>query len=204
MPYKLLQYNLILFLRAQVQLHGTEHLVAEPFILAANHQSWIDSALIIASLNRFLHHRLHFIAASRKYSFLGTIPIDSVHKEWTIQRALNVLQGGEAVGIFPEGNSNETTTLRRGKTGVARLALATGLPVLPLGVKGPTGTTFWQATWNFFTHYRPWSFTLGAPLQFEKVPEDQWTKDLLQSTTDQIMAAIAPLSGKPTAPPSTL
>jgi 1-acyl-sn-glycerol-3-phosphate acyltransferase len=200
MPYKLLQFNIILFLRAQVQLHGTEHLVPEPFILAANHQSWIDSALIIASLNRFLHHRLHFIAASRKYNFLGTIPIDSEHKDWTIRRALEVLAGGEAVGIFPEGNSNDALTLRHGKTGVARLALATGLPVLPLGVKGPTGVTFWHATWNFFTHYRPWHFTIGEPLRFDKVPEAQWTKELLQTTTDRIMAAIAPLSGKPTAP----
>jgi 1-acyl-sn-glycerol-3-phosphate acyltransferase len=100
------------------------------------------------------------------------------------ERALAV---GEVVGIFPEGRIGDGARLQRGHSGVARLALRTGIPVVPVGVWGPQ---------------RRWSgegLSLQAPLRPRAaiavgealVPhgEDDSTHDV-QRVTDEVMAAI--------------
>jgi 1-acyl-sn-glycerol-3-phosphate acyltransferase len=67
------------------------------------------------------------------------IPIDRTGGD-AAERALNtaarVLESGEFFGIYPEGTRARDGKLHRGRTGAARLALRTGAPIIPVGIKG--------------------------------------------------------------------
>ncbi|MBI3573152.1 MAG: 1-acyl-sn-glycerol-3-phosphate acyltransferase, partial [Candidatus Kerfeldbacteria bacterium] len=110
---------------------------------------------------------------------------------------LGYLRAGHPAVIFPEGNSNPEPALRPGRTGAARLALMSGLPVVPVGILGTEGVSL-SASWRWFwAWWRPCRVKIGAPMVFpkhEELPED---RHLLYTITGTIMAAISQLCGKP-------
>ncbi|MBI3573161.1 MAG: 1-acyl-sn-glycerol-3-phosphate acyltransferase [Candidatus Kerfeldbacteria bacterium] len=135
-PYHVLNLTLLPLLRARIRrIEGREHLPSEGgFIIVANHQSWIDSGIIGGALYRSIRKSLRFIAQTGKYHFLGGIPIAEYERRRVLEVTLGYLRAGHPAVIFPEGNSNPEPALRPGRTGAARLALMSGLPVVPVGV----------------------------------------------------------------------
>jgi 1-acyl-sn-glycerol-3-phosphate acyltransferase len=104
-----------------------------------------------------------------------------------------VLQEGELFGIYPVGTRSHDGKLYRGKTGVARLALETGVPVIPVAVVGtdvvaPPGKKFGSFT-------RP-VVRFGKPLDFERYDGLENDRYILRSVTDEIMYEIMRLSGQ--------
>jgi 1-acyl-sn-glycerol-3-phosphate acyltransferase len=104
-----------------------------------------------------------------------------------------VLSEGELFGIYPEGTRSHDGRLYRGKTGVARLALETGVPVIPVAVVGtdvvaPPGKKFGSFT-------RP-VVRFGKPLDFERYEGLANDRYILRSVTDEIMYEIMRLSGQ--------
>ncbi len=98
---------------------------------------------------------------------------------------LDALRAGKVVGIFPEGTRSPDGRLYRGRTGVARLALATGVPVIPVGVQ--------------HTHPPSWRRTVvafGEPIDFSAYAGSGNDRDVLRHVTDEVMAAIQALSGQ--------
>jgi len=98
---------------------------------------------------------------------------------------LEALREGMIVGIFPEGTRSPDGRLYRGRTGVARLALATGVPVIPVGVQ--------------HTHPPSWRRSIvrfGEPLDFSAYARAGNDRDVLRHVTDEVMAAIQELSGQ--------
>ena len=107
--------------------------------------------------------------------------------------AKRVLDEGELFGIYPEGTRSHDGRLYRGKTGVARLALETGVPVIPVAVVGtdvvaPPGK-------KFGTFTRPY-VRFGKPLDFSRYEGLENDRYILRSITDEIMYEIMRLSGQ--------
>src|SRR4051794_30393762 len=120
-----------------------------PVILASNHLSFADSLVIPIVAPRkvvFLAKSDYFSGGGVKgtlqkawFEGMGLIPVDRNDSKAAIaslDTALDVLGRGEAFGIYPEGTRSRDGRLYRGRTGVAHLALTTGVPVVPVGLTG--------------------------------------------------------------------
>ena len=123
---------------------GREHVPADgALIVAANHVSYLDPAVLGATLPR----PAHFIMVGgiwRKtglnWFFRGmrSIPVDreGLMSRSALKAALDALARGEVVGIFPEGGRALPDGSVPALAGVALLARRSGAPVLPTGISG--------------------------------------------------------------------
>jgi 1-acyl-sn-glycerol-3-phosphate acyltransferase len=177
-----------------------------PAILASNHLSYADWLFMPLTLPRrvsFVAKAEYFTGTGIKgwlqktfFSGSGQIPIDRSGRdaaEGALISAKGVLSKGELFGIYPEGTRSHDGKLYRGKTGVARLALETGVPVIPCAVVGtdtiaPPGKKF--GTWT-----RP-KVRYGEPLDFSRYEGLENDRFILRSITDEIMYEIMRLSGQ--------
>lgn len=127
-----------------VSVEGLEHMVETPAILMCNHQSTLDIFALLSSL------RLPFkwVAKKELFSvpFLGlalragrNIAIDREHPRRALkamgEAALRIREGDNVL-IFPEGTWSKTDTLLPFKRGGFSLALRTGAPIVPVGIRG--------------------------------------------------------------------
>lgn len=123
------------------------------FVVAANHESFCDVLVLLAELPmqvRFLAKRSVFRVPILGWSIAaaGFIPVDREERSRSaaaVEAALARLRGGRSVVVFPEETRTATGELLPFKKGAAHLALASGLPILPLGLAGtfrvlPRGT----------------------------------------------------------------
>ncbi|MFP5347054.1 MAG: lysophospholipid acyltransferase family protein, partial [Actinomycetes bacterium] len=120
-----------------------------PVILASNHRSFIDSVLIPLVVTRrvaFLAKAEYFTGRGLKgavsrltFTAVGAMPVDRDTQrgaQASLDAALEVLRAGEGFGIYPEGTRSRDGRLYRGRTGVGWLAMASGAPVVPVGLTG--------------------------------------------------------------------
>ncbi len=175
-------------------------------ILASNHLSysdWLFMPLTIPRRVTFVAKAEYFNTPGIKgwlqkkfFSGAGQVPIDrsgASAAEGALSSAKRILDEGELFGIFPEGTRSHDGKLYRGKTGVARLALETGVPVIPVAVVGtdvvaPPGKKFGSYT-------RP-VVRFGKPLDFSRYEGLENDRYILRSITDEIMYEIMRLSGQ--------
>jgi 1-acyl-sn-glycerol-3-phosphate acyltransferase len=186
---------------------GAENVPAEgPAILASNHLSyadWLFMPLTLARRVTFVAKAEYFNGRGIKgwlqksfFSGSGQVPIDRSSgsaAEGALVSAKRTLSKGELFGIYPEGTRSHDGKLYRGKTGVARLALETGVPVIPVAVIGtdvvaPPGKKFGSFT-------RP-VVRFGKPLDFSRYEGLENDRYVLRSITDEIMYEIMQLSGQ--------
>ena len=106
--------------------------------------------------------------------------------------AIPVLQGGDAVALYPEGTRSPDGRLYRGRTGVARLAVAAGVPIIPVGTLGtekvqPIGQPYPMVGRGKVT------IKFGKPIETEGRAEDRTS---LRALTDEVMGEIQKLTGQ--------
>ena len=188
-------------------VYGAENVPDEgAAILASNHLSYADWLFMPLTLSRrvtFVAKAEYFTSPGLKgwlqktfFAGSGQVPIDRSGggaSEGAIISAKRVLAEGELFGIYPEGTRSHDGKLYRGKVGVARLALETGAPVIPVAVVGtdvvaPPGKTFGRFT-------RP-VVRFGKPLDFSRYEGMESDRYILRSITDEIMYEIMRLSGQ--------
>ena len=186
---------------------GAEHVPATgPAILASNHLSYMDWLFLPLTLTRrvtFVAKAEYFTGPGVKgwlqktfFSGSGQVPIDRAGADaaaGALLSAKRVLGEGGLFGIYPEGTRSHDGKLYRGKTGVARLALETGVPVIPVAVVGtdvvaPPGKKFGSIV-------RP-MVRFGPPLDFSRYEGLENDRYILRSITDEIMYEIMRLSGQ--------
>ena len=182
---------------------GVEHVPRTgPVILASNHLSFIDSTMIPIVVPRkvvFLAKSDYFNGAGIKgalvrawFEGLGLLPVDRDDSKAalaSLDTALGVLGRGEAFGIYPEGTRSRDGRLYRGRTGVAHLALSSGAPIVPVGLRGTQDVQPIDAS---MPRLAPVSVAFGAPILpsgYDGVPLGRARREL----TDKVMAAIAVL-----------
>lgn len=133
------------FWRASVT--GTENVPRTgPLIVACNHRSYLDPP----GMGCFCPRRISFMAKKELFDIpvlgaairgVGAYPVDRRGSaRAAIKRSLEVLQGGGAVGIFPEGTRNRDGSVQP-QTGVALLASLAGAPVVPAHIAGSDRAT---------------------------------------------------------------
>ena len=188
-------------------VEGLEHMPRTgPVIVASNHLSFADSMVIPIVVPRtvvFLAKEDYFTGTGLRgtlqrgwFEGMGMIPIDRDDTKAALASldiALAVLGRGEAFGIYPEGTRSRDGRLYRGRTGVAHLALTSGAPVVPVGLRGtqdiqPVGTTI--------PRLARVTVRFGEPLFFSDryagVPPGRARREV----TDLVMTEIARLSGQ--------
>jgi 1-acyl-sn-glycerol-3-phosphate acyltransferase len=197
-----------IFFRPWVE--GMDNIPAQgPAILASNHLSFSDSFFLPAMMRR----RVTFIAKAEYFTGtgvkgkltaaffrgVGQLPVDRSGVrgagEAAIRSGIAVIERGELFGVYPEGTRSPDGKLYRGKVGgVARIALATGAPVVPVAMIDteklqPPG----QVMPNFGV--RP-GIRIGAPMDFSRYHGMENDRFILRSVTDEVMYEIMRLSGQ--------
>jgi 1-acyl-sn-glycerol-3-phosphate acyltransferase len=172
-----------------------------PVILASNHffgpLPVPRKVTFLAKSEYFTGRGLKGLISRAFFTGVGQIPIDRAGgpaSEQAIRTGLQVLADGNVLGIYPEGTRSPDGRLYRGKTGVARLAVESGAPVVPTAMIDtfqfqPPGT-LWPNP-----RFRP-GVRFGEPLDFSRYKGRQADSQLLRTITDEIMQAIAKLSGQ--------
>ena len=164
-----------------------------PFIVAANHLSFIDPPLLCASLPR----RITFMVKEELFfhpiwgAFIrafGALPVRRGYADrGALRQALRLLRRGAALGVFPEGTRSRTGRLQPGHSGVSLVAVRAGVPVLPVAI---TGSERIRGLSNAFR--RPTiAVRVGQPVMLTL--SEEGTAASSAQATDLIMARIAAL-----------
>ena len=178
-----------------------------PVILASNHLSFSDhffgplpvprKVIFLAKAEYFTGRGVKGLISRAFFTGVGQIPIDrggGQASEAAIRTGLRVLAEGHVLGIYPEGTRSPDGRLYRGKTGVARLAIESGAPVVPTAMidtfEFQPPSTIWPNP-----RFRP-GVRFGEPLDFSRYRGQRADGALLRTVTDEIMQAIAKLSGQ--------
>jgi len=178
------------------QVTGTEFLPAGGFILAPNHIDWLDGFYLAAAIESSLHRRTKFLTASNNYHWTGVaVQIPDQARGEILSMAVDELQRGSIVCNFPEGQRNSTDVILPGKTGCVRMALLSGVPIVPTGIIGESGRTFGHSVKLGLSGLHPVSVHFGHPIEVVP-PTGQPTHEWLMAETQRLMVAIAKLCGK--------
>ncbi|MFP5373100.1 MAG: lysophospholipid acyltransferase family protein [Actinomycetes bacterium] len=172
-------------------------------ILASNHLSAADWVFMPLSLKRrvtFLAKAEYFTGTGLKgfvrrafFTGAGQVPIDrssASAAEDAIQTGLRILRQGKLLGIYPEGTRSPDGRLYRGKIGIARMALETGVPVVPVAM------IYGSRRLPFGRKLPTVRVVFGPPLDFSRYEGLAGDRFVERSVTDEIMYEIMTLSGQ--------
>ncbi|HZL80574.1 MAG TPA: lysophospholipid acyltransferase family protein [Demequina sp.] len=191
----------------QPWIRGQQNIPSDgPAILASNHLAVIDSFFLPLMIRRevvFMGKSDYFTGTGIKgkavAAFMrgvGTIPVDrsgGKASEAALRTGLKRLAEGELFGIYPEGTRSPDGRLYRGKTGVARLALESGAPVIPVAM---IGTNIAQPIGRKIPKLHRIGVVVGEPLDFSRYAGMHGDRFVLRSITDEIMYELMRLSGQ--------
>lgn len=180
-----------------VEYHGLENVPQRgAVILAGNHPSYLDPILVllpVARPIRFMGWDLLFKIPllGQLIRALGAFPVD-IRKgkgEAAFQQALRVLQEGAALGIFPEGQRSEAGPMGELRTGVARLAIESGAPIVPITIGGASRA--WPK-WKLLPKPAKLIVRFHAPLQLDaaECAARRADKEFHQQVMQQVAARI--------------
>lgn len=188
-------------------VEGEENIPEEgAAIFASNHLSFSDSIflpLVVPRRMTFLAKADYFTGVGLKgrltaafFKGVGQLPIDRSGgraSEAALTSGLRVLHRGEILGLYPEGTRSPDGRLYKGRTGVARMALEAGVPVIPVAMidtdkAQPTGTKVPKLVRI--------GVRIGEPLDFSRYEGMESDRFVLRSVTDEIMYALMELSGQ--------
>ncbi|MFF1547607.1 lysophospholipid acyltransferase family protein [Streptomyces sp. NPDC058291] len=190
-------------------VEGLENIPDEgPAILASNHLSFSDSFFLPAVLDRkvtFIAKAEYFTTPGVKgrltaafFKGVGQLPVDRSGGrgagEAAIRSGMDVLERGELFGIYPEGTRSPDGRLYRGKPGgLARVALATGAPVIPVAM---IDTEKIQPPGKVLPKIMRPGIRIGRPLDFSRYQGMDHDRFVLRALTDEVMYEIMKLSGQ--------
>ena len=204
MAYRLLKSFLIplLMLLFRPKVTGLRNVPTNgAAIIASNHLSFSDSIFMPVVVPRnvtFLAKSEYFTSPGlagfiKKLTFiaLGQVPIDrsgGKRSEAALLTGLRLLKEGRCIGIYPEGTRSPDGRLYKGRTGIARLAIESGAPIIPVAM---FNTAEIQPTGQVVPKVRRVEMVFGEAIYLNGDSTDQV---LLRTLTNQLMEKIAQLS----------
>jgi carboxylesterase len=197
-----------------LKIYGAEHVPLEGGCLfALNHQSWLDAQVVTAAAPR----KVSFLAKSEftdwpilhhLIDLTDAVYIKRGGDDSTLEMIANRLREGAGIGIFPEGtipgeediprwDVEKDTGLLRGKSGVVRLALKSGVPIIPVGLSG-TGRAFPPEAYPRMQEFplpkgTPIEVRFGEPIYLQERDEEDVSYEQLRGMTDRVMRALSHL-----------
>jgi 1-acyl-sn-glycerol-3-phosphate acyltransferase len=177
-----------------------------PGLIVSNHLSFSDSFFLTIATERritFLAKQEYFTGKGIKglltkafFTGVGQVPIDRSSgraAEAAIHAGLGILREGHLLAIYPEGTRTADGRLYRGKTGVARMALESHAPVIPVAM---IGTYEIQPPGRLRPSIRRVGVRFGDPLDFTRYEGLGSDRVVMRSVTDEIMYALMEISGQ--------
>jgi 1-acyl-sn-glycerol-3-phosphate acyltransferase len=175
-------------------------------ILASNHLSFSDSFFLPMMVERritFLAKGDYFTGRGIKgkltaafFRSINQVPVDRSGgraSEAALNKGVEILSRGELLGIYPEGTRSPDGRLYRGKTGIARMALEAGVPVIPVAM---INTFEIQPPGQIVPKIMRVGIRIGKPLDFSRYAGMEDDRFVLRSITDEIMYELMQLSGQ--------
>lgn len=206
LPYGALRAFLtpFLMLAFRPKVKGLRNVPATgPVIIASNHLSFSDSIfmpLVVPRKVTFLAKSEYFTSPGAKgllkkltFIALGQVPVDRSggrRSEAALITGLQLLADNECLGIYPEGTRSPDGRLYKGRSGIARLAIESGAPIIPVAM---FNTEKIQPTGKVIPKIMRVKMVFGEPMNFEGDSSDLLH---LRDVTDQIMKKIQELSGQ--------
>jgi len=206
LPYGVLRAFLTPFLMSafRPKVKGLRNVPGKgPVIIASNHLSFSDSIfmpLVVPRKVTFLAKSEYFTSPGpkgllKKLTFiaLGQVPVDRSggrRSEAALLTGLKILAEGNCLGIYPEGTRSPDGRLYKGRTGIARLAIESGAPIIPVAM---SNTDKIQPTGKIIPNLHRVGMIFGEPMYFEG---DSTDLQYLRVVTDQIMKKIQEMSGQ--------
>ncbi|MFA6099011.1 MAG: lysophospholipid acyltransferase family protein [Patescibacteria group bacterium] len=197
------------FIRNKIGVvEGEQFLPAKPpFILALNHVGFMDGLVLVTYIYlKYNGRRTFYLTNERMWklwgqklarNWLGMIPVFDDKRGDSLREAIDVLKRGEIVGIFPEGTRNQDRhNLLIAKTGAARMALATKVPLIPVGLRNNTGHRIGKAFRSLWHKDQKVDINFGPAVDLSEFSNREIDKPLLQEATKKLMQAIGRLCGK--------
>jgi len=186
---------------------GLEHVPRRgAAIIASNHISFSDSIfmpLVVRRKVTFVAKAEYFTGTGIKgflirmfFTAAGTIPIDrsgGQAAQAAIDTGLRVLRSGKLFGIYPEGTRSPDGRLYRGKTGVARMALTAGVPVIPVAMLNADEI---QPPGRIRPKVMRARMLFGPPMDFSRFAGRAGDRMVERQITDEIMYELMTLSGR--------
>ena len=197
----------LLSLLGRPKVEGLEHVPhSGPMILASNHLAVADSfylPLVVSRRITFLAKAEYFTGTGLKgwfqrwfYTVAGQVPIDRTDAD-SAQSALTtaerILEEGKLLGMYPEGTRSPDGRLYKGKTGLARLALQSGVQVIPVAMIGtdvvnPPGSKMWR--------FGRVQVKFGKPMDFSRFEGLAGNRFIERAVIDEVMYELMRLSGQ--------
>ena len=152
----------------RIEAHGVENIPADGAIVASNHTSFADVLVISAAAKR----QVRYMAKKELFKIpllaplikaLGAYPVNRGGPDVSsIKRTIELIEGGELIGIFPQGHryggqDPRTTEI---KAGIGMITYRTKAPVVPVFLDGKSGKT---------RMFRKNVITFGEPIRFEEL-----------------------------------
>lgn len=171
-------------------------------VIAFNHPSFLDAPLVTSAVPR----PLYYLGKRRIYGprplsdfftrFAGQLVIhENGDNTRALRDAIEIVEGGRALALAPEGTRSPDGRLRRGMTGVAMVAFATGAPIVPVGVVGTYDA--WPRTRKLPRPFVRTRVVIGEPIRVERDEAALEDPKRCRELTDRVMLAIAELTGQP-------
>jgi 1-acyl-sn-glycerol-3-phosphate acyltransferase len=173
----------------------------EAAILACNHLSFIDSIVLPVNVARpvyYLGKADYWDSWRTRWFFQGTgvVPVHrggGAEGAASLHTGVEILRGGDLLGIYPEGTRSPDGRLYRGKTGPVRMALEAKVRIVPCAV---IGTDQAMPTGRYVPKRYPVVVRFGEPLDLSRYHERRTDPFVLRSATDELMYEIMMLSGQ--------
>ena len=206
LPYGLLRAFLTPFLMLlfRPKVTGLRNVpINGPVIIASNHLSFSDSIfmpLVVPRKVTFLAKSEYFTSPGpqgllKKLTFiaLGQVPVDRSggrRSEAALITGLKVLAEGNCLGIYPEGTRSPDGRLYKGRTGIARLAIESGAPIIPVAM---FDTDKIQPTGKVIPKIMRVKMVFGDPIYLSGDSSDM---QVLRDATDNLMRTLQEMSGQ--------
>ncbi|MEU6367716.1 lysophospholipid acyltransferase family protein [Streptomyces sp. NPDC046931] len=197
----------IMRLMFRPRVEGAEHIPADgPVILAGNHLTFIDSIVlpIVTTRQVFFIGKDEYVTGKGLkgrlmawfFTGVGMIPVDRDGASGGVAALMTgrrVLEEGRIFGIYPEGTRSPDGRLYRGRTGIARLTLMTGAPVVPFAM---IGTDKLQPGGRGMPRPGRVTVRFGEPMEFSRYEGMDRDRYVLRAVTDSVMTEVMRLSGQ--------